>query len=146
MLALDGNHNKCYLPAIQFCTGLRDPVSREMKGLLRDVGAKQLNGALKEKGLVLVRETKFNNATMYLELLSKTAGTFMLGGKVDFYFSNKNVYRYHTGRCGVIPRGMAPRVSVLRVLRVLRVFQTPCDPTPVGSVGACDVMYNDVVM
>ena len=26
------------------------------------------------------------------------------------------------------------------------VFQMPCDPTPVGSVGACDVMYNDVVM
>ena len=26
------------------------------------------------------------------------------------------------------------------------IFQMPCDPTPVGSVGACDVMYNDVVM
>ena len=26
------------------------------------------------------------------------------------------------------------------------VFQMPCDPTPVGSVGACDVICNDVVM
>ena len=26
------------------------------------------------------------------------------------------------------------------------VFQMPCDPTPVGLVGACDVMYNDALM
>ena len=26
------------------------------------------------------------------------------------------------------------------------VFQMPCDPTPVGSVGGRDVMYNNVVM
>ena len=89
MLTLDGNHNKCYLPAIQFCTGLKNPVSIEMKGLLRDVGAKQLNTALEKKGLVLVHQKYIeknangNCGPMYLELLSKTAGTFMLGGKVD---------------------------------------------------------------
>ena len=73
-----------------------------MKGLLRDVGAKQLNGALKEKGLVLVRETKFNNATMYLELLSKTAGTFMLGGNVDghLHWAGLDCFRGETGETG----------------------------------------------
>ena len=25
------------------------------------------------------------------------------------------------------------------------VFQMPCEPTPVGSVGACDVMCSDVM-
>ena len=47
------------------------------------------------------------------------------------------------------PTGPLHRAFIKHVFRprgtVKPVFQMPCDPTPAGSVGACDVICNDVV-
>ena len=83
-----------------------------MKGLLRDVGAKQLNTALEKKGFVLVHQKYIlknvngHCGPMYLELLSKTAGTFMLGGKVDghLHWAGLDCFRGAT-RWGGMSRG-----------------------------------------
>ena len=89
VLALDGDHKKMRPPCHPVPHGDKKTVSIEMRGLLRDISAKQLGDALKEKGLVLVRQkcteknANGNCGPMYLGLLSETAGTCMLGGKVD---------------------------------------------------------------
>ena len=71
------------------------------------------------------------------------AMTVKCGGNDDA-IDDDNVMRSQS------PTGPLQRVFRKHVFRTRGtakpVFQMPCGPTPVGSVGACDVMYNDVVM
>ena len=86
VLTTDGDkENKCYLPAIQFCVGSKKVVRPAMKKLLSNVSYTQLEPVLNESRLTLVKQ-KFTDGesqrTMFLHVLSKTAGMFMIGGKV----------------------------------------------------------------
>ena len=80
VLTTDGDkENKCYLPAIQFCVGSKKVVRPAMKKLLSNVSYTQLEPVLNESRLTMVKQTFNHN---YFELVSETAGMFMIGGKV----------------------------------------------------------------
>ena len=86
VLTIDGDKsNKCYLPAIQFCVGSKKVVRPAMKKLLSNVSYTQLEPVVNESRLTLVKQTFTDGEsqqTMFLHILSKTAGMFMIGGKV----------------------------------------------------------------
>jgi len=86
VLTVDGDKsNKCYLPAIQFCAGSKKVIRAAMKKLLSNVSYTELEPVLNESRLTMVKETFTDGEsqkTMFLYILSKTAGMFMIGGKV----------------------------------------------------------------
>ena len=80
VLTVDGDKaGMCYLPAVQFCVGSKTIIPRAMKLILSNVSYHQLDDVLLKSKLTMVHE-EFKHT--YFELLSKTAGMFMLGGKV----------------------------------------------------------------
>jgi hypothetical protein len=80
LLTTDGYFGKCYLPALTFCSGLSDIIPGSLKKCLKEASVQQLNEAIASSKLELVKIPFSNNCQ---ELLSRTAGTFMLAGKYN---------------------------------------------------------------